>query len=95
MHRDDGRRELLQVALGDGGIGVFERDDFALLGDADAPIVRGVRLRAQAAVASAAAAINAAAVSGFITSIPPFIGKASPTGATRIFLLAPTSSAAK
>ena len=40
-------------------------------------------------------AIRVAATSGFITSMPSFIGKELSTGATNSFLVAPTSAAAR
>ena len=46
LHGDDGGSELLQISLRDDGIGIFQRNDFSLFGDAQTSAVRGVRLRA-------------------------------------------------
>ena len=53
--------ERLEIAPADLGIGIFARDDFALLGDADLALHRAARLGEDRVVARAAAAADRAA----------------------------------
>ena len=62
MYWDGEQTPSVEVPLGDLKIGVLERNHFALLGNANATARSGVRLRLEAAVRHAAAAVDGAAL---------------------------------